>query len=328
MDGQNEVSFSHVSVLLRECIEGLAIKPEGIYVDGTCGGAGHSSEIAKRLITGRLVGIDQDETAVGVATERLKPFGERACVVHSNFCHLDQVCAELGIAHIDGFLADLGVSSYQLDTPERGFSYMADAPLDMRMDSRPHQDENSDGKDENTLSAYDVVNTYSEAELRRVLYEYGEERFAPRIAARIVKARETAPIQTTGELVALIKEAIPAAAREGGHHPAKRSFQAIRIEVNRELLVIRPALEAALRLLNPGGRIAVITFHSLEDRIVKQTFADMASGCTCPKSLPVCVCGKKPSVKIITRKPILPGADELAVNPRSRSAKLRIVEKL
>ena len=328
MDGQSEVSFSHVSVLLRECIEGLTIKPDGIYVDGTCGGAGHSSEIAKRLTTGRLIGIDQDETAVGVATERLKPFGERACVVHSNFCHLDQVCTELGIAHIDGFLADLGVSSYQLDTPERGFSYMADAPLDMRMDSRPHQDENSDGKDENTLSAYDVVNTYSEAQLRRVLYEYGEERFAPRIAARIVKAREAAPIQTTGELVALIKEAIPAAAREGGHHPAKRSFQAIRIEVNRELLVIRPALEAALRLLNPGGRIAVITFHSLEDRIVKQTFADMASGCTCPKSLPVCVCGKKPSVKIITRKPILPGADELAVNPRSRSAKLRIVEKL
>ncbi len=328
MDGQNGVSFSHVSVLLRECIEGLAIKPDGIYVDGTCGGAGHSSEIAKRLTTGRLIGIDQDETAVGVATERLKPFGERACVVHSNFCHLDNVCEELGIERIDGFLADLGVSSYQLDTPERGFSYMADAPLDMRMDSRPHQNENSDGGDEGSLSAYDVVNTYSEAELRRVLYEYGEERFAPRIAARIVKAREEAPIQTTGELVALIKEAIPAAAREGGHHPAKRSFQALRIEVNRELLVIRPALEAALRLLNPGGRIAVITFHSLEDRIVKQTFADMASGCTCPKSLPVCVCGKKPSVKIITKKPILPGADELAVNPRSRSAKLRIAEKL
>lgn len=328
MDEQNTVSFSHVSVLLRECIEGLAIKPDGIYVDGTCGGAGHSSEIAKRLTSGRLIGIDQDETAVGVATQRLQPFGERACVVHSNFCHLGEVCAELGIQHIDGFLADLGVSSYQLDTPERGFSYMADAPLDMRMDSRPNQIENTDGRDEGSLSAYDIVNTYSEAELRRVLYEYGEEKFAPRIAAKIVKARENSPIETTGELVALIKEAIPAAAREGGHHPAKRSFQAIRIEVNRELLVIRPALEAALRLLNPGGRIAVITFHSLEDRIVKQTFADMASGCTCPKSLPVCVCGKKPSVKIITRKPILPGADEMAVNPRSRSAKLRIAEKL
>ncbi len=328
MDSQNAVSFSHVSVLLRECIEGLAIKPDGIYVDGTCGGAGHSSEIAKRLTTGRLIGIDQDEIAVGVATERLKPFGERACVVHSNFCHLDNVCEELGIEHIDGFLADLGVSSYQLDTPERGFSYMADAPLDMRMDGRLHQNENSDSAGEASLSAYDVVNTYSEAELRRILYEYGEERFAPRIAAKIIKAREASPIQTTGELVALIKEAIPAAAREGGHHPAKRSFQAIRIEVNRELLVIRPALEAALRLLNPGGRIAVITFHSLEDRIVKQTFNDMATGCTCPKSLPVCVCGKKPAIKILTRKPILPGVDELAVNPRSRSAKLRIAEKL
>lgn len=326
MDGKQEtVSFSHTSVLLRECIDGLAIKPEGIYVDGTCGGAGHSSEIAKCLTTGLLIGIDQDETAVQVATERLSVFGERATVVHSNFCQLSHVCRMLDIPHIDGFLADLGVSSYQLDTPERGFSYMADAPLDMRMDSRKSTE---DGEGEHLLTAYDVVNTYSESELRRVLYEYGEERFAPRIAQRIVRARERAPIATTGELVALIKEAIPAAARDGGHHPAKRSFQAIRIEVNRELDVIRPALESALELLNPGGRMAVITFHSLEDRIVKQTFADMASGCTCPKSLPVCVCGKKPRVKIISKKPILPSEEELAVNPRSRSAKLRIAEKL
>ncbi len=328
MQDKPTVSFSHTSVLLQECMEGLAIKPHGIYIDGTCGGAGHSSEIAKRLTTGRLIGIDQDETAVQVATQRLAPFGDRACVVHSNFCQLDSVCRELGIPRIDGFLADLGVSSYQLDTPERGFSYMADAPLDMRMDSRPQNHDNPESQGEHFLTAYDVVNTYSEAELKRVLYEYGEERFAPRIAQRIVKAREINPIRTTGELVALIKEAIPAAAREGGHHPAKRSFQAIRIEVNRELDVIRPALEAALELLNPGGRLAVITFHSLEDRIVKQTFADMASGCTCPKSLPVCVCGKKPRVKIVTRKPILPSEEELAVNPRSRSAKLRVAEKL
>lgn len=327
INDNEKISFSHVSVLLNECMDGLAIKPEGIYVDGTCGGAGHSSEIAKRLTTGRLIGLDQDETAVKVATERLSAFGERACVVHSNFAQLGSVCRELGIEHIDGFLADLGVSSYQLDTPERGFSYMADAPLDMRMDSRPKDPTDPNGG-EPSLTAYDVVNTYSEAELRRILYDYGEERFAPRIAQRIVKARETAPIETTGELVSIIKEAIPAAAREGGHHPAKRSFQAIRIEVNHELDVIRPALESALELLKPGGRMAVITFHSLEDRIVKQTFADMASGCTCPKSLPICVCGKKPRVKIITKKPVLPGDEELAVNPRSRSAKLRVAEKL
>lgn len=318
------VTFSHTSVLLHECIDALAIRPDGIYVDGTAGGAGHSSEIAKHLTTGRLVAIDQDETAVQVATARLASFGERATVVKNNFCQLDHVCRMLDIPHIDGFLADLGVSSYQLDTPERGFSYMADAPLNMRMDGRSHT---PDGE-EPVLTAYDVVNTYSEAEIRRVLYEYGEERFAPRIAQRIVKARASAPIQTTGELVSLIKEAIPAAAREGGHHPAKRSFQAIRIEVNQELDVIRPALESALELLNPGGRIAVITFHSLEDRIVKQTFAEMASGCTCPKSLPVCVCGKKPRIKVITKKPILPSPAELEVNPRSRSAKLRVAEKL
>ena len=322
-DQTTEVSFSHVSVLLNECIQALNIRPDGVYVDGTAGGAGHSAEIAKHLTTGKLIAIDQDETAVGVATARLARFGERAQVVHSNFSQVDHVCEMLGVPQIHGFLADLGVSSYQLDTPERGFSYMADAPLNMRMDDRETNDNG-----EHLLTAYDVVNTYSEQELRRVLFEYGEERFAPRIAQRIVKARERAPIQTTGELVSLIKEAIPAAAREGGHHPAKRSFQAIRIEVNGELDVIKPALEAAMERMAPGGRMAVITFHSLEDRIVKQTFADMASGCTCPRGLPVCVCGKKPRVKIITRKPILPTPEELEVNPRSRSAKLRVAEKL
>ncbi len=318
-----EVKFSHTSVLLHECIEALNIRPDGVYVDGTAGGAGHSAKIAEHLTTGRLIAIDQDETAVQVAAQRLSVFGERAQVVHSNFSEVGQVCEMLGIPEIHGFLADLGVSSYQLDTPERGFSYMADAPLDMRMD---HRESGETG--EHLLTAYDVVNTYSEQELKRVLFEYGEERFAPRIASRIVKERAQAPIKTTGELVRIIKEAIPAAAREGGHHPAKRSFQAIRIEVNRELDVIRPALEAAMEKMAKGGRLAVITFHSLEDRIVKQTFADMASGCTCPRGLPVCVCGKKPSVKIITRKPILPTPEELEVNPRSRSAKLRVAEKL
>ncbi len=298
-------------------MDALHIRPDGIYVDGTAGGGGHSYEIARRLTEGRLIAIDQDDAAIAAASARLAPLGERATVVKNNFCHLDDVCELLGIEHIDGLLLDLGVSSYQLDTPERGFSYMADAPLDMRMDG------NSSGK-----TAYDVINTYSEADLRRILYAYGEERFAPRIAGRIVRAREDKPIETTGELVALIKEAIPAAARDGGHHPAKRSFQAIRIEVNAELDVIKPALEAAMERLNPGGRLAVITFHSLEDRLVKETFAEMASGCTCPKGLPVCVCGKTPRVKIISRKPILPSDEELEHNPRSRSAKLRVAEKL
>ncbi len=301
-------------------MEALAIKPDGIYVDGTAGGGGHSYEIAKRLAqlcgTGRLIAIDQDEAAIKAATKKLAPFGERATVVRNNFCHVAEVLDEQCVPRIDGILLDLGVSSFQLDTPERGFSYMADAPLDMRMDMRQE------------LSARDVVNTYSEQELRRILFDYGEERFAPRIAARIVEARRERPIESTGELTAIIKAAIPAAAREGGHHPAKRSFQAIRIEVNAELDVIRPALEAAMARLSPGGRMAVITFHSLEDRIVKETFAAMASGCTCPRGLPVCVCGKRPSVRLITRKPILPDGEELAENPRSRSAKLRVAEKL
>ena len=311
------IHFSHRSVLLEECMEGLHIRPDGVYVDGTAGGAGHSSEIASRLGEGgMLLALDQDETAVAVATERLSGFGERARVVRSNFCELGSVCDALGIEAIDGLLLDLGVSSYQLDTAERGFSYQADAPLDMRMDVR------------NPLTARTVVNEYSEDRIRKILFEYGEERFSSRIASNIIREREKAPIETTGELVEIIKRSIPSAQRDGGHHPAKRSFQALRIEVNAELDVIAPAIRSAVRLLRPGGRIAIITFHSLEDRIVKQTFASLAEGCTCPKSFPVCVCGNRPQVKIVTRKPILPSEEELSVNPRSRSAKLRVAEKL
>ena len=311
-----KIEFSHRSVLLDECMDGLDIKPDGIYVDGTAGGAGHSSEIAKRLESGRLIAIDQDETAVAVATERLNALGKNTTVVRSNFCELTSVCRSLGIDEIDGVLLDLGVSSYQLDTAERGFSYSADAPLDMRMDNRC------------SLSAYEVVNSYSEQELKRILYDYGEERFAPAIASAIVKRRESRPIETTAELSDIIKYAIPPAAREGGHHPAKRSFQAIRIEVNRELDVIEPAIRGAVEMLRSGGRIAIITFHSLEDRIVKQAFASLASGCTCPKDFPICVCGNKPKVRLVNRKPILPSKAELEENPRSRSAKLRVAEKI
>lgn len=309
-------TFSHRSVLLDECIEGLAIREDGIYVDGTAGGGGHSFEIAKKLKTGRLIAIDRDEAAIAAATARLSPFSERATVYRSNFSHVSEVLDDLGIAEIDGILLDLGVSSYQLDTAERGFSYQADAPLDMRMDRRGEK------------TAYTVVNTYSEEELKRILFTYGEEKFSARIAQRIVAERAKAPIATTKQLSDLIKAAIPVAAREGGHHPAKRSFQAIRIEVNGELDVITPALKSAVSRMRRGGRLAVITFHSLEDRIVKQTFASLATGCICPKTLPVCVCGNKPQIKLITKKPILPGAVELAENPRSRSAKLRIAEKL
>ena len=311
-----KIEFSHRSVLLDECMDGLDIKPDGIYVDGTAGGAGHSSEIAKRLGSGRLIAIDQDETAVAVATERLNALGKNTTVVRSNFCELASVCRSLGIDAIDGVLLDLGVSSYQLDTAERGFSYSADAPLDMRMDNRC------------SLGAYEVVNSYSEQELKRILYDYGEERFAPAIASAIVKRRESRPIETTAELSDIIKYAIPPAAREGGHHPAKRSFQAIRIEVNRELDVIEPAIRGAVEMLRSGGRIAIITFHSLEDRIVKQAFASLASGCTCPKDFPICVCGNKPKVRLVNRKPILPSKAELEENPRSRSAKLRVAEKI
>jgi len=314
--GTENQAFSHRSVLLDECIEALAIKPEGIYIDGTAGGGGHSFEIAKHLDGGRLIAIDQDEAAIAAAGKKLEIYGERAQVVRSNFSEIAEVCDRLGIDGIDGLLLDLGVSSYQLDTAERGFSYNADAPLDMRMDKR------------RTLSAYEVVNTYSEAELKRILFEYGEERYSGLIAAAIVRERQRGPIETTLALSDLIRSAIPAHAREGGHHPAKRSFQAIRIEVNGELDVIEPAIRAAVARLNKGGRVAIITFHSLEDRIVKQTFASLAQGCTCPKDFPICVCGHKPTVKIITRKPILPSKTELEENPRSRSAKLRVAEKL
>ena len=314
---EETISFSHRPVLLDECVEGLAIRPDGIYVDGTAGGAGHSSVIASKLSqSGRLIALDRDETAVKVATERLSAWGSRATVVRSNFCELDNVCRMLGVGEINGLLLDLGVSSYQLDTAERGFSYQADAPLDMRMDNR------------NPPTAKEVVNRYSEEALRRILWQYGEEKFSSRIASAIVRARESAPIETTGELVKIIKSAIPAAAREGGHHPAKRSFQAIRIEVNAELDVIEPTIRQATALLAKGGRIAIITFHSLEDRIVKQTFASLASGCTCPPDFPVCVCGKKPILKIVNHKPVTASAAELEANPRSRSAKLRIAEKL
>lgn len=314
---EEEIRFSHRPVLLGECMEGLSIRPDGIYVDGTAGGAGHSSEIASRLSEkGRLVALDQDETAVKVASERLSAFGERATVVRSNFRSVKEVCHSLGIEKIDGMLLDLGVSSYQLDTAERGFSYQNDAKLDMRMDQR------------NPLTAKEIVNTYPEEELRRILYEYGEERFSARIASAIVRERASKEISTTGELVEIIKGAIPAAAREGGHHPAKRSFQALRIEVNAELDVIEPAIRSAVQMLRPGGRIAIITFHSLEDRIVKQTFASLCTGCTCPKNFPVCVCGNRPQLKLVTKKPILPSEEEERENPRARSAKLRVAERL
>ena len=308
--------FKHYSVLLNECIEGLDIDPDGIYVDGTAGGGGHSFAIASRLSGGKLIAIDQDEAAIRAAGERLAPLGERAQVVRSNFCEIAKVCEELGIEEIDGLLLDLGVSSYQLDTPERGFSYNSDAPLDMRMDKRK------------SLSAYDVVNGYSEEKLKKIFYEYGEERFSAAIAAAIVRKRQIAPIESTAELSDIIKYAIPPAAREGGHHPAKRTFQAIRIEVNSELDVIEPAIRDAVSMLRKGGRIAIITFHSLEDRIVKQTFADLAKGCVCPRDLPICVCGRKPVLKQVNKKPILPSKAELDENPRSRSAKLRVAVKL
>ncbi len=314
---EKELVFNHRSVLLDECIEGLAIKPCGIYVDGTAGGGGHSFHIASKLGEGgRLIAIDQDENAIAAAGKRLAPFGDKVTLVRSNFSRVSEVLSELGIEKIDGILMDLGVSSYQLDTPERGFSYNADAPLDMRMDNR------------NPLDASVVVNTYSEERLREIIYGYGEEKFGGKIASEIVKARSIKPIESTGELVDIIKRAMPSAAKQGGHHPAKRTFQAIRIEVNSELDVIKPAIDGAVKRLNEGGRIAIITFHSLEDRLVKQAYASLAEGCTCPRSFPVCVCGNKPKVKIITKKPILPSEKELEENPRSRSAKLRVAEKI
>ena len=307
------MEFSHIPVLLQPCLDGLAIDPTGIYLDGTAGGAGHSMQIAKRLTTGRLIALDQDPDAVAVATERLK--GLPAQVVQANFRDAARVLADLSIPAVNGVLLDLGVSSYQLDTAERGFTYREDAPLDMRMDQRAE------------LSAYDVVNGYSEEQLVRILRDYGEERFARNIARNICTARQEEPIRTTGELTEIIKHSIPAKIRATGGHPAKRTFQAIRIEVNQELTVLEESLDGMIDLLNDGGRLCVITFHSLEDRIVKNIFRKNEHPCTCPPDFPVCVCGKKSKGTVITRKPILPGEEEMTVNPRSKSAKLRVFER-
>ena len=308
--------FYHISVLLQECIDGLNIKPDGIYVDGTLGGAGHSGQIVRRLDSGLLVGIDRDPVALKAAGERLAPFANNVKLVHSNFCDMAEELEKLGISGVDGILLDLGVSSPQLDDGARGFSYMADAPLDMRMNG------------EDSLSAYEVVNTWSQDELKRILYDYGEERYAPQISSAICRRRENAPIQTTLQLVDVIRSAMPPAALREKQHPAKRSFQAIRIAVNDELGSVEKAMRSAIPLLNKGGRLVIITFHSLEDRIVKNAMAEAARGCTCPPNFPICVCGNKPKVKLITKKPIVASQEELEVNPRSRSAKLRICEKL
>lgn len=310
------MEFSHKSVLLEETIEGLAIKPEGIYVDGTLGGAGHSSVIASRLSgQGHLIGIDQDAAAIAAATERLQPFAEHVTIVRSNYENMCQIIKDNGYAGVDGILLDLGVSSYQLDTVERGFSYKYDTKLDMRMDERQ------------TLTARDIVNGYSETELFHIIRDYGEDKFAKNIAKHIVLAREEKLIETTYELNEIIKAAIPAKMRETGGHPSKRTYQAIRIALNRELDVLRDSLDDMIKILNPGGRICIITFHSLEDRIVKLAFRKNENPCICPPSFPVCTCGRKPLGRVITRKPILPGEKELAENSRSKSAKLRIFER-
>ena len=309
-------SFEHIPVLLNECLEGLAIDPAGTYLDGTAGGAGHSRQIALRLDAakgGRLISLDQDPDAVQTARARLA--GLPATVVQINFRYAGQALEELGIDKINGALLDLGVSSHQLDDAARGFSYRADAPLDMRMDQR------------NALSAYEVVNDYSEENLSRILHEYGEERFARKIAHNICVSRQQAPIRTTGELIEIIKRSIPAKIRATGGHPAKRTFQAIRIEVNQELTVLSESLDGMIDLLNDGGRLCVITFHSLEDRIVKNIFRKNEHPCTCPPEFPVCVCGKKSKGTVVTRKPILPGEEEMETNPRSKSAKLRVFER-
>ena len=311
------MEFNHTAVLLKETIEGLKIKPDGIYVDGTLGGGGHSFEIAKRLNdNGRLIGIDQDEAAILAAGERLKDFGDKVTIVRSNYRNALSVLHDLGIEKIDGMMLDLGVSSYQLDTQERGFSYRYDAPLDMRMDLRQ------------TLTAKDIVNGYSETELFHIIRDYGEDRFAKNIAKHIVMARAKKPIETTGELNEIIRAAIPAKMRAEGGHPSKRTYQAIRIECNKELEVLKESLEELIGILNPGGRLCIITFHSLEDRIVKTAFKKAENPCTCPPSFPVCVCGKKSQGKVITGKPVLPCEEEMESNPRSKSAKLRIFEKI
>ena len=310
------MEFSHKSVLLEECVEGLRVLPHGIYLDGTLGGAGHSLEIARRLSGGRLIGVDRDETALAAARERLAPYMDHVTLVHGNFRDLSAILDELGIPAVDGMLFDLGVSSPQLDDGDRGFSYMADAPLDMRMDAS------------DSLTAWTVVNEWPEAELKRILFTYGEERYAPRIAAAIVKRRERRPIDTTLQLAEVIASAMPAAAKREKQHPAKRSFQAIRMAVNDELAAIDEMLDAAARLLKPGGRLAVISFHSLESRAVKRAIAARENGCTCPPDFPVCVCGFRQTLKTVTKKPVVPSPEELEQNPRARSALLRVAERV
>ncbi len=310
------MEFKHKSVLLEETIEGLNIKPDGIYVDGTLGGAGHAREVCKKLSAkGRFIGIDQDQDAIIAASERLAPF-KQATVIRSNYCYMVPELAARGINKVDGILLDLGVSSYQLDNEERGFTYRVDAPLDMRMDQRQMQ------------TASDIVNGYEEKELYRIIRDYGEDKFAKNIAKHIVAARQVKPITTTGELTEIIRESIPMKMQVKSGHPAKRTFQAIRIELNRELDVLRDSLDGMIDILDDGGRLCIITFHSLEDRIVKTIFRKNENPCTCPSDFPVCVCGKKSKGKVITRKPILPGETEMEENPRSKSAKLRIFERV
>lgn len=309
------MEFKHKSVLLNETIDGLNIKPDGIYVDGTLGGGGHAYEVCRRLgEKGSIVGIDQDAAAIEAASTRLKDFGEKVTIVRSNYCDMKSKLHELGIDKVDGIVLDLGVSSYQLDTAERGFSYREDAPLDMRMDTRQK------------MTARDIVNDYTEADLYRVIRDYGEDKFAKNIAKHIVQARAVKPVETTAELSEIIRASIPMKFQKKSGHPAKRTFQAIRIELNRELDVLRDSLDDMIDLLNPGGRLCIITFHSLEDRIVKSAFRKNENPCTCPPDFPVCVCGKKSKGSIITKKPILPSEEELEYNSRSKSAKLRIFE--
>ena len=310
------MEFKHYSVMLNETIEQLNIRPDGIYVDGTLGGAGHSLEICKRLTTGRLIGIDQDADAIAAASERLKDYKDKVTIVRSNYAQMKEVLHDLGIDKVDGILLDLGVSSFQLDTPERGYTYRSeDAPLDMRMDDRQ------------TLTAKDIVNEYSEMDLFRIIRDYGEDRFAKNIAKHIVSARAVKPIETTGELNAIIKGAIPMKVQVTGGHPSKRTYQAIRIELNHELDVLRDNLDDMIELLDDGGRICIITFHSLEDRIVKSSFKKNENPCTCPSNFPVCVCGNKSKGHVVTKKPILPSEKELEENSRSKSAKLRVFER-
>lgn len=310
------MEFKHVSVLLQETVDGLNVKPDGIYVDGTLGGGGHSYEVCTRLgAKGSIIGIDQDEAAIEAASIRLKDFGEKVTIVRSNYCDMKSRLHELGIDKVDGIMLDLGVSSYQLDTADRGFSYREDAPLDMRMDQRSE------------MTARDIVNDYSEMDLYRVIRDYGEDKFAKNIARHIVRERAKRPIETTGELTDVIRHAIPMKFQKKTGHPAKRTFQAIRIELNRELDVLRDSLDDMIDMLNPGGRLCIITFHSLEDRIVKSAFKKNENPCTCPSDFPVCVCGKVSKGRVITRKPILPSEEEMEVNSRSKSAKLRIFER-